>query len=116
MVDSKKSFEEWLNEAEWPTPEESARNKAEREAFYGTMWEWAQMQPNGDIAVRISDYGLDGTHGFTTLTISVNDETYDEAKRQYGLDQPGDTFSVTKKLVDGNWVVQKDDPDTAKSA
>lgn len=97
------------------TPEESAQFKAEREAARGTMWEWAQMQDDGVIGVRSSGYDIDGSHGIGEFTVSPNDEDYEQAKKQYGLNKPGDTFHVTKKLVSGEWIVQTNETDAAKS-
>lgn len=109
-------FFEWAAQLPPSAPEEKAQAEAELKALEGTLWEWAQMQPNGDIAIRTADYGPDGTHGDSWLTIATTDENYHDAKRQYALNEPGDTFSVTKKLVNGNWVIQEDARSNAKSA
>jgi hypothetical protein len=50
------------------------QTEAERKALEGTMWEWAQMQPNGDIAVRTSDYGSGGTHGTGGFVVSPDEK------------------------------------------
>jgi hypothetical protein len=118
----KKTFEEWLNEAEWPTPEESAQYKAEREATKGTMTESALMMEDGVIAVQTWCYSQDGSVGDGSLVFTPNDKDYEEAKKQYGLRKPGDHYCIIKKWVDGEWAVEKEvwpdqsKPGKAKSA
>lgn len=117
MVSSKKkSLDDWLNEDQWPTPEESARYAAERKAREGTMWEWAQMQPNGDIAVRVTDYSEGGGHGIGGFVVKPTDEDYEKAKQEYGLDQPGDTRHIVKKWINGAWVLEKNEKTKADLA
>lgn len=115
-------FFEWAAQLPPSTPEEKKQSEEERKALEGTMWEWAQMQPNGDIAVRTSDYGVGGTHGTGGFVVSPDEKDYEKAKQQYGLNKPGDTYSVSKKLVGGNWVIldeeipEKPNDGNAKSA
>jgi hypothetical protein len=103
-MNTKKTFEEWLNDAEWPTPEELAKHEAALEAELGTMWEWAQMQDDLSIGVHTSMYDLDGSHGTGGFTVAQTDKDYEQAKKQYGLAKPGDTFHTKKKLINGQWV------------
>jgi hypothetical protein len=123
MVDPKKSLQEWLNEQGRPTPEESAQFETERKAAEGTMWEWAQMQPNGDIAVRVTDRSVGGGHGVGGFVVRPDDEDYEKAKQQYGLEKPGDTYHKQEKWINGEWVTvleekpeQKPNTGTAKTA
>jgi hypothetical protein len=89
------------------SPEESAQYAAERKAREGTMFEWAQMQQNGEIAVRISDYFAGGGHGGTNFVIAADEEAYEQAKLEYGLEQPGDTRHIVKRWIDGQWMLEK---------
>ena len=116
MVEQKKSLQEWLNEQGRPTPEESAKYAAERKAQEGTMFEWAQMQPNGDIAVRITDYSAGGGHGIGGFVAKTTDEDYQKAKDEYGLEQPGDTRQVVKRWIEGAWVIEKTEKTNASLA
>jgi hypothetical protein len=107
-MSNKKTFEQWLNEQERPTPEESALDKAQREAAKGTMTESALMMEDGVIAVQTWCYTHDGGIGDGSLVFAPNDEDYDEAKKQYRLNKPGDHYCIIKKWVDGAWVVEKE--------
>lgn len=106
MVEPKKSLQDWLKEQEWPTPEEAAQFEAERKAKEGTMWEWAQMQPNGEIAVRVTDYGPDGRHGSGGFVVELLDEDYEKAKQEYGLEKPGETRLIKKRWINDQWVME----------
>lgn len=124
MTNTKKqTLEEWLNEQGRPTPEERAQSKAEREAAKGTFFEWAQMQEDGSIGVHTTGYAADGTHGTGGFVVVPTDEDYEQAKQNYGLSKPGDTYHLQQKWIDGQWVTvleerpdQKSDTDKAKSA
>lgn len=116
-MNTKQTFEEWLNEQERPTPEERARSKAEREAGYGTMREWAQMQEDKSISVYTSGYAPDGGHGTGGFVVLPDDERYEEAKQYYGLSKPGDTYHKQEKWIDGKWVtVMEERPDQKPEA
>jgi len=99
-----------------PTPQEQEEFARERKAREGTMWEWAQMQPNGDIAVRITDYSAGGGHGIGGFVAKPTDEDYQKAKEEYGLEQPGDTRHIMKRWVNGAWVVEKTEKTIANLA
>lgn len=107
MTISKKEFlEEWLNDpSELPTPEEREQDEAEREARKGTMTESAMMLANGEIDVRSWGYDIDGSRGDGGFTIYPADDDYEDAKKQYGLTEPGHEYLLKKKLVDGEWIV-----------
>lgn len=109
MVEQKKSLEDWLKEQEWPTPEEAAQFQAERKAAEGTMWEWAQMQATGEIAVRVTDNGPGGRHGIGGFVVKPEDEDYDKAKQEYGLEKPGDTRHILRRWIDNEWVVERNE-------
>jgi hypothetical protein len=106
MVVPKKSLEDWLKEQEWPTSEEAGQFEAERKAQEGTMLEWAQMQPNGDIGVHVTDYGPGGRHGIGGFVVKPQDEDYEKAKQEYGLEKPGDTRLIKKRWIDNQWVIE----------
>lgn len=91
------------------SPEESAQYEAERIAREGTMFEWAQMQDNGDIAVRITDYSTGGGHGVGDFTVKPHDEDYEKAKEEYGLQNPGDTRQIKKRWINDAWVLEQSD-------
>ncbi len=98
------------------TPEERAKFKAEREASYGTTFEWAQMQDDGSIALNISQWLPDGTYGHGASTSVPGDPDYEELCSSHTLKKPGDASTIIKKWVDGEWVVQLDESGKAKSA
>lgn len=102
---AKKSLEDWLKEQEWPTPEEAAHFEAERKAEEGTMLEWAQMQPSGEIGVRVTDNGPGGRHGFGGFVVNPEDDDYQTAKQEYDLEKPGDTRLIKKRWLNDQWVV-----------
>lgn len=81
----------------------------------GMMWEWAQMQDDGRIAVKVWDYGIGGTRGDGGYVIGPGEEGYNECRKQYGLKKPGDTYSVRKRLVNGSWVVEQNTSETKSS-
>lgn len=89
------------------TPEERDAFAAERKESEGTMWEWAQMQPSGEIAIRITQYGVGGTHGVADYVVALKDENYEKCRIEYGLDQPGDTRHIMKRWLNGSWVLEK---------
>ncbi len=109
MVEAKKSLQEWLDEQGRPTSEESTQFKAERKAQEGTMWEWAQMQPNGEIGVRVTDHSEGGGHGIGGFVVKPEDEDYEKAKQEYGLEKPGDTRHIVKRWVGGEWVTERNE-------
>ncbi len=74
------------------------------------------MQDDGVIATQTSMYDLDGSHGTGGQVFSPDDADYEQAKQEYGLSKPGDTYQVQKKWIDGKWVIQQDEPGQAKSA
>ena len=90
------------------THEESARLKAEREAAYGTMFEWAEMQQDLSIAVNVEQWLLDGTQGHGSSISAPGDEDYEFLLKSHNLLKPGDASTIVKRLVDGVWVVQDD--------
>ncbi len=89
-----------------PTSEEQAEFAIERKAREGSMWEWAQMQDNGDIGVRVTDYSVEGGHGIGGFVVKVSDANYERAKKEHGLENPGDTRQIVKKWIAGEWVIQ----------
>lgn len=105
-----------LQEMTDPTLEEQEQFAAERKTREGTMLEWAQMQANGDIAVRVTDYSADGGHGIGGFIVKPQDEDYSKAKKEYGLEQPGDTRHIVKKWIDGAWVLEKTEKTNASLA
>lgn len=105
MVEPKKSLEDWIQEQEWPTPEQAALFDAERKAEYGTMLEWAQMQLTGEICVRVTDNGPGGRHGVGGFVVKPEDHEYQTAKQEYGLEKPGDTRLIKKRWLNDQWVV-----------
>lgn len=91
-----------------PTAEEAAMYAAERKAEENTRWEWAQMQENGDISIRITYRGENGAHGVGEYVIASHDEQYAECKSEYRLTEPGDTRSIKKRLKENDWVIELD--------
>lgn len=109
MTDEKKGlakFLDWVETQPPSSPEDRAKAKAEREAAYGTSREWAQMQENGSIAVDISQWLPDGTHGHGAYVSDPGDPNYADLCNSHKLLKPGDASTVIKKWVDGEWVVQ----------
>lgn len=90
------------------TPEESNRLKAEREAAFGTTFEWAELQQDLSIAVNIEQWLLDGTQGHGSSISAPGDEDYEFLLKSHNLLKPGDASTIVKRLVDGVWVVQDD--------
>ena len=88
---------ERLQQIPGPTPEELAEFKEERTEREGTMLEWAQMQENGEITVRITDYSTGGGHGTGGFSLKPSDEKYESCKKEYGLEKPGDTRHIKKR-------------------
>jgi len=80
------------------------------------MWEWAQMQDNGDIAIRVTQHGIGGAHGIGDYVVSSNDESYDKCRTEYGLEQPGDTRHITKRWKNDEWVLEKTEKTNATLA
>lgn len=99
-----------------PTPEEQRQFAEERKARQGTMLEWAQMQPNGDIAVRITDYSAGDGHGIGGFVVRPDDEDYQKAKTEYGLEQPGDTRHIIQRWINGAWMLEKTEKTTSNPA
>lgn len=88
---------ERLKKVPGPTPEQAAEFMKEREEHDGTMLEWAQMQDNRDIAVRITDYSAGGGHGMSNFVCCPTDDAYESCRKEYGLEQPGDTRHIKKR-------------------
>jgi len=109
-------FLDWASKQPASSPEERANAEEERKALEGTMNESAMMLENADIAVRTWGYSPGGAHGHNGFTISPSDNDYERAKQQYGLNKPGDKYSVVKKWINGNWVVHQEQSGKAKSA
>lgn len=85
-------------------PFEKAHYDAEMKALEGTMWESATMMADGTISVKTWDIGAGGTRGDGGYNIGPNEDGYGECKAKYKLEKPGDSYGVTKKLVNGEWV------------
>lgn len=79
---------------------------AEMKALEGTMWECAWLYPTGEIEVKTWDIGAGGTRGDGGYTLNPNDSQYEECKKYYGLQNPGDRYGVVKRLINGEWVIQ----------
>lgn len=97
---------DFLRELEEEPPFDRQVYEAEMKALEGTMWETALMTPTGAIEVKTWDIGPGGTRGDGGFTVRPSDEDYDECKKLYGLQKPGDSYGVVKKVINGEWVIQ----------
>lgn len=86
--------------------EEREAFELERKASEGTMWEWAQMQSNGDIAVRITECGLDGDHGMNDYVVLASDPRNQECRTEYDIEIPGEVRLIKRKWVGSEWVLE----------
>lgn len=105
MVDKKKTFEEWLDEAEWPTAEESAKNRANREAAEGKCFQTVTMSEDQSIFVVTIQYFEGGGAGEGSSILKPGDPNYDQVIREHGPLEIGKAHTVVRKIVDGKWVV-----------
>lgn len=97
---------DFLRELQDEPPFDRQVYEAEMRALEGTLWETAIMDPEGNICVKTWDIGAHGTRGDGGYVIRPEDEQYEECKKHYGLEKPGDSYGVVKKVVDGEWVIQ----------
>lgn len=88
------------------TPEEIAESKASREELLGTSNEWAQMQPDLKIAQNIVHWLPDGTRAHGTSMSDPGDPNYEELCKTHKLEKPGDTSTILKRLINGDWVIE----------
>lgn len=115
MVNAKKTLDEFLKDDQWPTPEESERCKAEREAMEGTWLETITMMENGDLQVRTWQYLQGGVQAEGNTESATGDPGYDDFIQRHGLIKPGQSHTLAHKLIDGRWV-QVDEGGIAKTA
>lgn len=105
MIDKKQTFDEWLNEAEWPTDEESARYKAERDAMGGKWLQTVTMQDDGSLLIVSIQYFEGGGVGEGSSESKPGDANYDELLREHGQLEPGKAHTLVRKMIDGKWIV-----------
>lgn len=97
---------DFLRELEEEPPFDRQVYEAEMKALEGTMWETALMDPDGNICVKTWDIGAGGTRGDGGYVLRPDDDQYQECKAHYGLQKPGDSYGVVKKVINGEWVIQ----------
>lgn len=105
MVDKKKSFEEWLDEAEWPDAEESARMKTERESNEGKCFRTVTLNEDESLFVLTVQYFQGGGSGEGSSIVRPADPNYEELLQEHGHLEVGKAHTIVRKLVDGNWVI-----------
>ncbi len=105
MVDNKKTFDEWLAEAEWPTPEETAQFEAERKAIEGKWFETVTMEENGTLLIITSHYFIGGGSSQNGTESAPGDPDYEELLHNHGRLVPGKAHTLVRKKVDDKWVV-----------
>lgn len=86
-----------------PSPKQAAEYAVERHAESNTRWEWAHLNEDGKISVRISVNMENGGHGTSEFVVAPGEDTYEECLREYGLKVSGDTRSIKKRFIDGIW-------------
>lgn len=105
MVDQKKSFEEWLAEAEWPTAEESAQIKAKMEATEGKCFETVTMQDDRSLFLVTVQYFVGGGSGEGSTESRPGDPDYEELLHEHGSLVPGQSHTLVRTKIDDKWVV-----------
>jgi len=105
MVDQKKTFEEWLAEAEWPTPEESAQIKANLEATEGKRFETVTMQEDRSLFLVTIQYFVGGGTGEGSSESRPGDPNYEELLHAHGRLVPGQSHTLIRKMIDGKWTI-----------
>ncbi len=105
MVDNKKTFDEWLAEAEWPTPEETAQFEAERKALEGKCFECVTMDESGKLLIITNQYFVGGGSGQNGTESAPGDPDYEELLRNHGRLVPGKAHVLVRMKVDGKWVI-----------
>lgn len=98
------------------SPEQVAEYAAERKAEENTKLEWAHLKEDGKIAFRISVKGENGGHGASEFVVSPGEDSYEKCLLEYDLKLPGDTISIKKRLLDGQWVVETTEKINTKDA
>lgn len=117
MVDRKKTFDEWLNEeGQWPTPEEAARSEAQRKAMEGKWLETVSMREDGSLMIVSTQYLTGGGIAEGCTESAPGDPDYQQLLRDHGALKPGQSHTLVRKLIDGNWIVQDDEHGNAKTA
>lgn len=108
MNEAEKQKAAFLKMLDDEPPFEKHAHEAEMKALEGTIWEWAQMQADGNIEVKVWEYGVGGSRGDGGYIMHLDEEDYAECRDKYDLKKPGDTYSVRKRLINGEWIVQED--------
>ena len=102
-----------------PSIEEIARRQQERKnvagALEGTSRETAFMKEDGSVALKYWSY-KDEVIGDGWEEVKPGELTYAQVCERHKLSKPGDTNTIVERWIDGKWVIQVDDTDTAKSA
>lgn len=115
MVETKKSFDEWLNEEDqWPTPEEVARSAAQRKAMEGKWLETVTMKEDRTLMIVSAQYYVGGGLAEGCTQSAPGDSDYDELLLHHGPLTPGQSHTLVRKMVDGKWVILSDETGETK--
>ncbi|HMP50889.1 MAG TPA: hypothetical protein PKD05_04980 [Candidatus Melainabacteria bacterium] len=86
------------------TPEAGAAFQKKLQEMEGTMFEWASLQENGEICVKITGWLKGGARGDNSYTLKPENDEYKERKSKHRLEKPGDSSTIKKQWIDEKWV------------
>lgn len=119
MEQEKKGLEKflgWVAEQPASPQEEKARAIAERKAMEGTWLEAITMNEDGSLMIVSTQYLIGGGIADGCTESAPGDSDYEALLTQHGPLKAGQSHTLVRKLIDGNWVVQRDESGKAKSA
>jgi len=98
------------------TPEEQEAFAAERRTMEGKWLETVTMNEDRSLMIVTTQYFVGGGKGHGCTESAPGDPDYEELLEQHGGLKPGQTHTIVRKMINGEWVVQANETDAAKSA
>lgn len=116
IKNSEREQNDWLskflkrvNEEPQRSPEEIAQSKAEREQAVPVKYLTVRKDEDGSIIVKMNQYGPSQIVACGEHTFEPGGDGHEQALQDYSYLKPGESRTIIKKLINGEWIVQKPD-------
>ena len=112
----KKQKADFMQMLEEEPPYDRETFQAQKKEVEGTWLETITMTANGELQIKTWQHLPGGALAEGNTESIPGDGDYDDLLRQHGVLKPGQTHTLVRRMINGEWVVETNKSDAARSA